>query len=255
MKETVLITGATSGIGYGFVKKFAKENYNLVLVARNKKKLKALKEKLKKYVTVKTIVQDLSEDNAAERIVKKLKKKELKIDILINNAGLGNYGFFPETDLETDKELLDVNIKALTILTKLISKQMLEQKMGRILNVSSLSAVFSGPYMNTYFASKAYVLNFSIALANELNGTGITVSCLCPGPTSGTDFGKKAHYDREISRRHYKTVNYVVEHAYKKLMKGKLRIIPGFKNKILYFLPRLVSRRIVATAVKKLSGF
>ncbi|OGI08092.1 MAG: hypothetical protein A2Y40_09735 [Candidatus Margulisbacteria bacterium GWF2_35_9] len=255
MKETVLITGATSGIGYGFVKIFAREKYKLVLVARNKKKLKELKHKLIQYTEVHIIVQDLSEEDAADRIVKKLRKKSINIDILINNAGLGNYGFFPDTDTDIDKKLLMVNISTLTMLSKYISKQMIERKKGRILNVSSISAFYSGPFMNTYFASKAYVLSFSIALANELADKGITVSCLCPGPTSGTNFGKRAQYENKLNQHHFMSINDVVEYSYRQLLKGKTIIVPGFKNKLLAFLPRLFSRKFIAGLTRKSAGF
>lgn len=254
--QTVLITGASSGIGLKLAEIFAKNHFNLIIVARNLKSLDEISKRLENdyHIVCKTIAKDLSEQNSAQELFNDITNKNIKVDILINNAGFGNYGFFPDTDFQTDTELINVNISALTQLTKLFVKEMLKNNYGKILNVSSVAAFLPGPFMNTYFASKAYVLNFSVALSNELKDKGIKVSCLCPGPTP-TNFGKRAHYKFSLKHNNYTSVEYVAEYAYKGLMEGKCIIIPGIKNKIIAFLSGFFSKKLLALIVRRVSGF
>lgn len=190
-QQTVLITGAASGIGYELARIFARERYNLVLVDIKEKALAEIsKDFQEKYnISIKNIVKNLSLTQSANEFFQELQQAGIKIDILVNNAGFGSYGFFNETDLNNELELLQVNVVCVTHLTKLLLKDMLQQGYGKILNVASAAALQPGPLMAVYFASKAFVLSFSEAIANELKGTGITVTALCPGATA-TPFHK-----------------------------------------------------------------
>ncbi|MDD5455563.1 MAG: SDR family oxidoreductase [Candidatus Margulisbacteria bacterium] len=255
-KQTALITGPTSGIGYELALLFAKDGYNLILAARTKQKLEQMKADLEKKfaITVHIIAIDLSKPDSPKQLYEQLIKQEVKIDILVNNAGFGNYGFFCQTDLDVDLELLQLNIVTPTILTKLISADMIKRRQGKILNVGSVASFFAGPYMNTYFASKNYILSFSLALHCELKSAGVSVSCLCPGPTQ-TNFGNRAHFHHKLNRRHIMDVKKVAETGYRGLFKNKAIVIPGFQNKLIIFSARFAPRLLLTKMVKKLSGF
>lgn len=258
MNQTVLITGATSGIGYELAHIFAENGYNLVLVARRADRLEKIKMEFEKNfgVSVINIVNDLSYPTATEKIAEEIKKQNIDIDILINNAGIGVYGNFSHTEREKELNMIKLNITALTDLTKLLLGDMIKRRYGKILNVASTAAFQPGPKMAVYFASKAYVLSFSEALREEVKQYGITVSCLCPGSTK-TEFQKQAATEgilgslREEVMMDAKTVARI---AYNGLRKGKAIIIPGYKNKMLIilerFLPRSIVRRIVANIMK-----
>lgn len=258
MNQTVLITGATSGIGYELANVFAENGYNLVLVARRADRLEKIKAEFEKDfgVSVIYIVKDLSEPTAVEEIAAEIKKCQINIDILINNAGIGVYGNFSQTEREKELNMIKLNITALTDLTKLLLGDMVKKRSGKILNVASTAAFQPGPKMAVYFASKAYVLSFSEALREEVKQYGVTVSCLCPGSTK-TEFQKQAASEgilgslREKVMMDAKTVASI---AYNGLRKDKAIIIPGFKNKMLIilerFLPRFIVRSIVAKIMK-----
>lgn len=255
MNKTVLITGPTAGIGYELAKLFAKDGHELILVARNKQRLDEIKEKFEKRysVPVKIIDKDLSKPSAPQEIFDVLKKDSQPVDILVNNAGFGNYGFFSETDLQAELEMIQLNIASLTHLTKLFLKPMIRNGSGRILNVASTAAFQPGPLMAVYYASKAYVLSFSEALANELNGTGVTVTALCPGPTR-TEFQKRAEIEGTplVSGNLIMDAETVAKEGYQALMKGKAVIIPGFKNKAIVFSVRLSPRAFVTKMVRSI---
>ncbi len=175
INETVLITGASGGIGYELAKQFAMNKYNLLLVARSKDKLEKLKDELeKKYmVKVNVIVKDLAKKNAATELFNQIQKENTNIDILVNNAGVGAYGKFYNIDWQRQEEMIQLNITALTELTRLFLPGMIERKNGKILNVASTAGFQPGPLMAVYYASKAFVLSFTEAIANELSGTNI----------------------------------------------------------------------------------
>ena len=177
MKKIALITGASSGIGSEFARIFAAYGNSLVLVARNSEKLANLKDEIEKKFNVEVyiIVKDLSIENASEELYFEVQKLQLKIEFLINNAGFGNFGYFQETNWKKEKEMLNLNIIALTHLTKLFLRDMLKFKSGKILNVASTAAFQPGPLMSVYFASKAYVLHFSEAIHNEVKKSGISI--------------------------------------------------------------------------------
>lgn len=236
--KTVLITGTTSGIGYELSKIFAVNGYDLVLVSRDAKKLKAQKNFLKKehQTRVYIIAKDLSQPSAAEDIHKEVASQGIKIDILVNNAGFNESGLFIETNIDKELEMIQVHTTFLTKLTKLLVLKMIEQGYGKILNMGSTGSFSPVPYDAVYAATKAYILSFSSALRAELAGTGVTVSTLCPGATR-TEFAKKAGIENtQLFKRFVMNPKVVAKIAYKRFMKNKRVIIPGLYNKILVFL-------------------
>lgn len=250
----VLITGASSGIGRELATLFARDGYALVLVARDLAVLGRIGEELTRVygVAVQVIAQDLSRPNAVAEIYHELKRLSIQIDVLINNAGFGTYGAFADADPAIELDMLQLNIAALTQLTRFFLKDMLAKGEGRILNVASTAAFQPGPLMAVYYASKAYVLSFSEALANELRDSGVTVSTLCPGPTQ-TGFRRRARME------HSRLFDWGVMDAatvaaigYHGLMRGKTVIIPGLKNRLLALIVRFAPRRFVTAAVRML---
>ena len=235
MKNYTLITGATSGIGLELAELFAKDKNNLVLVARGTDKLKEIKDNYEKNygINIEIISADLSDLNAPENIYKILKEKQISIDNLVNNAGFASFGLFNEIDKEVDLGMLKVNVFALTHLIKLFLPDMVKNKKGRILNIASTAAFQPGPLMAVYYASKAYVLYLSEALASELEGTGVTVTALCPGPTK-TGFQQRAKMEKsKLIKSNVMDAKAVSKTGYDALMNGKTFVVPGFKNKML----------------------
>ncbi len=251
---TVLITGASSGIGYELAKLFAKKNYDLVLVARNKADLERVAAALKLFssISVFIIPKDLSTPNSAQEIFSEVEKQKIKIDMLVNNAGFGNYGLFSETDWLTEQKMIQLNISSLTQMTKLFLKPMVDRKYGKILNVASTAAFQPGPLMAVYYATKAYVLHFSEAIANELKGTGVSVTVLCPGPTI-SEFQKTAKMEQSRIAHSFMrdSAEHVAKVGFDALMKGKTVVTPGLANNIFPFLVRLTPRNIVTKIVRQ----
>ncbi|ACZ07964.1 NADP-dependent 3-hydroxy acid dehydrogenase YdfG [Sebaldella termitidis] len=229
--ETVLITGASSGIGREFSKLFAEKGYRLVITARREKNLAELK-KMYPENNVEVIPCDLGSEAGAEYLYNEVKKRSIKVDILINNAGFGLFGEFYETDIEKEKKMIDLNVKALVELSKYFLQEMLERNSGRILNVASIAAFQPGPYMSVYYASKAFVLSFSEALRNEVRNTGVCISVLCPGPVE-TEFEKSSELTKSklFSKLKPITAEKVAYAGYRGLMKNRAVIIPGFFNR------------------------
>ncbi len=247
--KTALITGASTGIGYELSKLFARAGYNLVLVARSASRLEEIAQDFQqKYsILVKVMVYDLSKP-VAEDIYTQL--KSTPIEVLVNNAGSSVYGAFSTTELEKELQIIQLNLTSLTSLTKLFLKDMLERRRGRILNVASTGSFVPGPLNAVYCATKAYVLSFSEALAEELQGTGVTVTALCPGQTL-TEFQKRAKVENtRLFQFAPMQPAPVAEAGYRGLMSGKRLVIPGFTNQIIAFLPRLFPRRVVAQMSK-----
>jgi short-subunit dehydrogenase len=251
---TVLITGASSGIGLEFAKLFARESHDLALVARSYDKLKCVAEDLQQTygVQVKYYAKDLSISSTPKEIFEALQNEEENIDVLVNNAGFGWRGAFVQMELTNALEMIQVNITSLTHLTRLFLPGMIERRHGKILNVASTAAFQPGPMMATYYASKAYVLSFSEALSEELKGTGVTVTAFCPGPTA-TGFGQRAGFVNEkifgdmLSMDSYK----VALDGYKGLMKGRSIVISGWKNWLGTKLVRFIPRPLPAKLIKK----
>jgi len=204
-------------------------------------------------VEVTVLPNDLADPAAPTRIAEELARRSLVIDVLVNNAGLGVYGFFAQTDLAKELETIQVNVTALTHLTKLLLPGMLARRRGKILNVASTAAFQPGPLMAVYYATKAYVLSFSEALANETQGTGVTVTALCPGPTI-TEFQKKARLE-EIRLLHsplVRDVRSVARAGYEGMKKGKRIVIPGAANKLLAQTVRVTPRRLVTAVARRI---
>ena len=249
--ETVLITGASSGIGLELAKCFAGDGCRLVLVARNHDALNALAEELRKKHSIEIVIlpADLSLPEAPRQILEKLAAQKIPVDVLVNNAGFGLHGSFVELPQERQLEIVRVNVMALVELTGLFLPGMIQRRGGGILNVGSVAGFVPGPYMAIYYASKAFVQSYSEALAEELDGTGVVVNVLCPGPTT-TNFGKVARggKTRPVQSKSM-TAEAVAKHGHSAFRNGKVIAVPGLKNKTLVFatrvMPRCTARRLI----------
>ena len=248
-----LITGASSGIGLELARVFAKHRHDLVLVARTEPKLRELAEEAQAAgARAHVIPADLSAPGAVATLIDRVRTLGVDVDILVNNAGYGFLGPFVETPLDVQLSMIQVNIVALTELTKAFLPAMVAAKQGRILNLASTAAFFPGPLMAVYYATKAYVLSFSEAIATELEGTGVTVTALCPGPTaSGFQDAAKLGKSRMIVGKRLPTARSVAEAGYEAMMAGKTVIATGASNKLTVLAPRLMPRRLMAKIVQK----
>ena len=247
--KTALITGASFGLGFEFADIFAKEKYNLVIVARNKEKLEDVALKLrKKYgIEVTIIVADLSNVNSPKRIYDEISEKGIKIDVLVNNAGSGKYGFFADSQDASSIDMINLNITSVTLLTKYFLTDMVKRHSGKILIVSSIGAFQPNPFGSVYGATKAYELLLAESLSGELINSGVTISALCPGPTK-TEFATRAGKKDAKFAMDARTV---ALEGYKGMMQGKLIIIPSIKYKIELFLAKLLPAKIIASYVGK----
>jgi uncharacterized protein len=258
MNKTALITGASTGIGFEFAKLFAADGYNLVLIARDEQKLREIAGSLpsKFNISVKIYPKDLSVTGDIEKLVRQIREDVGTIEVLVNNAGFGLSGAFVDTDLARELEMIQLNVVSLVIFTKLWAKEMVQRKGGKILNVASTAAFQPGPLMAIYYATKAFVLSFSEALAEELKERGVTVTALCPGPTA-TQFSKRAELEK--SRLFKGGIVPVLDAAtvakigYDGLSKGHPVVIPGLINKIGVLSVRLTPRKLVAKIAKQLN--
>src|SRR5664279_3478781 len=257
-RRTALITGASFGIGSEFARIFAREGYNLVLVARSADKLRQLASELEKANGARSLIlaADLTEPGASAYVLDQTTRASILVDVLVNNAGFGQYGWFAENDLEECLRQIQLNVTTLTHLTRLylpamIERAKIEKKNGRILNVASTAAFQPGPLMAVYFATKAYVLHLSEALANELRGTGVTVTCLCPGATA-TEFHKRANATgQRFLKMGSMDARTVAEDGYRALVAGKPVVISGFKNWLVAQSVRFSPRRLVTVIARK----
>ncbi len=257
MNKTVLITGASGGIGAELARVHARHGDHLVLVARNSDKLTELKKEIdgQYKVSVHIIVKDLSLRNAATGIFNELKSKSITIDYLINNAGFGHYGDFVNNPWNKEEQMIELNITTLTQLTKLFLPAMIERKYGKIMNVASVAGFLPGPLMAVYYATKAYVLSFSEALHQEVRQKGISVTALCPGPTS-SGFQEAAAISgiKLFEHSMLPGSKQVAEYAYKSMMKGKPVAIHGVLNRLMVASIRFTPRTLVAKAVRFIQG-
>lgn len=248
MSKTVLITGASSGIGFELAKIFAEDGYNLILISKNEKNLNEACLKLKEEYTKVQIIEfatDLSKKDSPDEIYNFVKNKEIEIEVLLNCAGIQVYDNFHEKDIIDTLQLMQININAPVVLTKLFLKDMVKRKKGRILNVASTGA-FSPCALNAvYCSSKAFILHFSEGIAEELKNYGVTVTTLCPGATR-TNFAKRANIENTKLFKNAMEADKVAKTAYIALQKGKLIVIPGINNKILAFSTRFMPRRMLA---------
>jgi len=251
--QTALITGASGGIGYELARLFARDHYNLVLIARSAGTLKQVAGELEGQfgVTVKTFTLDLAATSAPMFLFDQLQREEIAVDVLVNNAGFGAFGEFASMTEEEILGQIQLNITALTHLTRLFLPPMLVRRSGRIMNVASTAAFQPGPLMAVYYATKAYVLSFSEALANELARSGVSVTCLCPGPTK-TNFAKRAGTERSRLFRKLRpmTAETVARDGYRGLMAGRTVVISGAQNWLVAESVRFAPRKMV-TAISR----
>ena len=233
-----LITGASSGIGRDIAKELSQKGYDLILVARNLEKLNEVKEKLE--TNIETVSMDISNPENCKQLYEKYKD----IDILVNNAGFGDCGYFDKTNLEKELQMINTNIVAYHVLTKLYLKDMKAKNSGKILNVASIAGFMPGPLMATYYSTKAYVVRLSEAIREELKkeSSKVQISILCPGPVD-TNFNKVA--DVQIALKGLSS-EYVAKYTTDKLFKGKFYIVPGWKIKLAKFGAKIAPNALVA---------
>jgi uncharacterized protein len=249
MNKTVLITGASSGIGLEFAKVFASNGYNLVLVARRVEPMQDLEAQFPN-TKIQIIQKDISIPGSCQEVFDATASTQ--IDIVVNNAGFGDTGEFQTLSRVKQTNMIDLNVRALTELTHLFGSVMVERKAGRILNVASVVAFQPGPTMATYFATKAYVLSLSQALSQEWGKYGVQVMALCPGVTKSGFQESSSQSDKKFTNvRNIPTSQEVAEFGYKKLMAGKSLVVHGFTNKLITILPRILPRKLVLQIIEK----
>jgi len=250
--STVLITGASGGIGYELARLFARERHNLILVARSGDKLAHAATELRALgVTVHTYVLDLAAPTAPEFLFEQVQGAGLLVDILVNNAGFGAFGDFAQMPAEQILGQIQLNIVALTELTRLFLPQMLARRSGRIMNVASTAGFQPGPLMAVYYATKAYVISFSEAIANEVRNAGVSVTCFCPGPTH-TGFAQRAGNDKSrlFKQLGAMSAGKAALDGYRALMEGRTLSISGAHNWLVAQSTRFAPRRLV-TAISR----
>jgi short-subunit dehydrogenase len=253
--QTALITGASAGLGRELARLAARDGQNLVVVARRRDRLDELAGELSAAhgVTVTVIAADLGDPASPRAIAERVGAAGITIDCLMNNAGFGSHGPFAASDLARQLEMIVVNVRALVELTHLFLPGMLARKRGRILNVASIAGFVPGPFMASYYASKAFVLSFTEALATELRGSGVTATASCPGPTA-TEFGAVATSDgTKLFRSNVADAASVAAHAYRAMLAGKVVAIPGLMNKLIAQSVRLAPRAILRSLVAGLN--
>ncbi len=252
--ETALITGASSGIGEELAELFARDKSSLILVARSEDKLRALAERLSRTYGIQTLVlpSDLSRPQAAQTLFEAVTAAGWSVDCLVNNAGFGGLGYFEEMPASQLSDMLQVNVVALTELTRLILPGMVARKRGRILNLASTASFQPGPNAAVYFASKAYVRFFSEGLQTELAGTGVTVTCLAPGPTK-THFNDVAKMEETpVFRFNSMEVKPVALAGYNALRAGRTLAVPGLVNKLLQCSAKYTHWGVVKQVMKRI---
>jgi uncharacterized protein len=247
-REIALITGASSGIGLDLARLMAPD-FDLIVTARNLHQLEKIGRELESMHGnhVHVVAGDLARPEAPQQIFSEIERRGLAVDILINNAGYGASGVFAESSLQNELGMIQVNIAALTALTKLVLPGMIRRRRGKIMNVASTAGFQPGPLMAVYYASKAYVIMFSEAIAHELKGAGITVTCLCPGATA-TRFAQRAEMEKSRLFRlgAMRSID-VAKAGYKGMMRGKTMVIPGLLNKAVAMSVRFSPRKLVTS--------
>jgi short-subunit dehydrogenase len=251
--KCVLITGGTSGIGLELAKLFAQDGYDLLLVARDEGELSDTAALLKKNhsVEVTTIAKDLFEPDGAFELYDEVKAKGLTIDVLVNDAGQGQYGLFVDTDINRELEIIQLNICSLVVLTKLYLKEMVARGEGKILNVSSIAGKVPGPWQSVYHGTKAFVQSFTMAIRSEVKDKGVVITALLPGATD-TDFFNKAEMTESKIVQEGKLADAVgvAKDGYEALMRGDDMIISGFMNKVQVGMGNILPDQTVADMMK-----
>jgi short-subunit dehydrogenase len=254
-KRYAVVTGASTGIGRAFAALFAADGWTPILVARNEERLSAVAEALRGEhgTEAQVVALDLGVPDAAQRLFDEVRARGIEVEALVNNAGFATYGKFAETSLAEETEEINLNILTLTQLTKLFLQPMLARGSGKICNVASTAAFQPGPTMAVYCATKAYVLSFSEAISNEVRGSGVTVTCFCPGATE-SNFQERARMEESglVKGRKLPDAVSVAAAGYAAMMAGKRLEIPGAFNRVGAFLPRIVPRGLVLTVGRRL---
>lgn len=253
-QEWALVTGASSGIGKAFTELFALNGINVVLAARDKQALTLLASHLEKNYGIKTLLfaGDLSTETELQKLTASIDRAKLRVTYLINSAGFGLYGPLLTTDWERERDMIKLNDIALTYLNKHFAHLMKQEGRGYIVNLASLAAFFPGPNMAVYYASKAYVLHLSEALAEELSGTGVFVTALCPGPTASGFAQTAKAADSSFFRGRLPLADDVARFGYKAMLSGKRVAIHGWRNKLTVFVIRFIPRRLAAHLVARI---
>jgi len=250
--NTVLITGASGGIGYELAKLFARDKLSLVLVARNQSQLEKVAAEMRTlgspHVTV--LAKDLGELEAPDEIFAETERRKITVDFLVNNAGFGERGPFLKTNLDNELEMVQVNVVALMHLTKLYLPGMVQRRFGRIMQVASTAAFQPGPFMSVYYATKAFVLSFSEATYEELRGSGITVTALCPGATTTGFAARAGMLNSKLFKLRVMDAKAVAEIGYRGFMAGKPLVITGLRNRFMAFSVRFGPRALVRKVVR-----
>lgn len=256
--HTALITGASSGIGLELAKCFAADRHNLVLIARSESALRALAAELTQQYGIQAhvIAADLSDYRQARAIFEETERQSPRIDYLVNNAGFGDFGLLHQSDWEKQERMINLNVTALTYLTHLYLPGMVARRFGRVMNVASTATFQPGPTMSVYFATKAFVLHFSEAIANELEGTGVGVNAFCSGPTeSGFQTAAAMQESKMVKGRKLPSAESVAKAGYRAFMRKKTVYIPGFMNNLLAlgtrFSPRWLNVKIARSMQDK----
>lgn len=253
--KTALITGASSGIGREMAKEFAANGYDLVLAARGVAKMRSLADELTKTHNVKVTVigADLQASDGGSRLYAEVKERNITIDALINNAGYGTFGEFKDSELDAELAMMHLNMNTVVVLTRLFLPDLIATR-GKIMNTASTAAFQPGPYMAVYYATKAFVLSFSEAIAAELDGSGVTVTALCPGPTaSGFQDKASMHASALVNGKKLPTAAEVAASGYRAMQGGKRVYIPGCMNWAMAQSVRFTPRTMVTSLVKQMS--
>jgi short-subunit dehydrogenase len=249
--KTVLITGASSGIGYETALVYAARGYQPILLARREEKLKNLQEKIEQSYNIEAVIitMDLSQPDSADKLMGVIDKQNLKIDVFINNAGFGLFGAFIEHDTQELEQMLILNMVTLTKLTQFIGSKMVVQGGGKIVNIASTAAYQPVPKLAAYSATKSYVMNFSEAIAYELKDNNVQVTVICPGATQ-SEFAQVAGFKE--GENSFPTSKELAHFIYDKVTKGKTNAIHGIKNNLLAFSNRFVPRKITTRIAAKM---
>jgi short-subunit dehydrogenase len=250
--QYALITGATSGIGYELARLFAKDKYNLILVARSADDLQRVSRELQsENIEVHTLAKDLFLKESAAGIYEEVKSKGIAVSVLVNDAGQGHYGKFLETDLEQEMKIVQLNILSCISLTKLFAKDMVARKAGKILNVGSIAGEAPGPYHSVYHGTKAFVNSWSAAIQNELEESGVSVTVLLPGPTDTDFFNKADMQDSKIVDTKLADPAGVARDGYDALMNGDAKITSGMMNKAQVLMGNVLPDSTAAESMRK----
>lgn len=252
-KGYALITGATVGIGYELAKLFARDGYHLVIVARNEEELQKTAASLKSGydIEVETIAKDLFLPESPFELFDEVTRRNIRINVLVNNAGQGEYGEFVETDIQRELDIIQLNICSVVVLTKMFLKEMVERREGKILNLSSIAGKVPGPWQSVYHGTKAFIQSFTEAIRSEVKDAGITVTALLPGATDTDFFHKAGMEESKVMDTKMSDPADVAKDGYEALMSGDDKVISGLKNKAQVAMANVTPDSMVADMMNK----